>query len=144
MATQVRATYPPLTAAPAFSVSLSTSELTAIVDCLLDALRYSERERMRECGSRLGSGYIALYGPKFVKIVSTEAGDETKQRSVHAFVERSTGNLIKAAGWSQPQRDKGRALAVRYRMADPRVLEQLLAAIRDDPQAFTGGYLYVR
>jgi hypothetical protein len=39
-----------------------------------------------------------LEGPKNWKIVVTTYG----QRSVHSFVERSTGNILKPAGWNAP------------------------------------------
>lgn len=41
-------------------------------------------------------------GSKYVKIVSVSAGGS---RSVHSFVEKSTGNIWKAASWAAPARN---------------------------------------
>lgn len=58
--------------------------------------------------------------------------------SVHAFVVRETGELVKPATAKAPQKDKD-GLAVRYRLADP---EDAQRAIADAD--FAGGYLYKR
>ena len=74
-------------------------------------------------------------GRRFDKIVSYRNADCTSA-SAYAFVERNTGDLIKAGGWSQPQKDKA-GLAVRYRLA-----EEFDRALEDaDP---FGGFLYKR
>jgi hypothetical protein len=41
-------------------------------------------------------------GSKYVKIVSVSAGGS---RSVHSFVEKSTGDILKAASWAAPARN---------------------------------------
>ena len=41
-------------------------------------------------------------GSKYVKIVSISAGGS---RSVHSFVEKSNGNIWKAASWASPARN---------------------------------------
>ena len=41
-------------------------------------------------------------GSKYVKIISISAGGS---RSVHSFVEKSTGNILKAASWAAPARN---------------------------------------
>ena len=41
-------------------------------------------------------------GSKYVKIVAISAGGS---RSVHSFVEKSTGNIWKAASWAAPARN---------------------------------------
>ena len=41
-------------------------------------------------------------GSKYVKIVSISAGGS---RSVHSFVEKSNGNIWKAASWAAPARN---------------------------------------
>lgn len=75
-----------------------------------------------------------LAGRKFDKI--TIENKTRPGRSVHAFVVRGTGELVKAATFSAPQKDKD-GLAVRYNLSDPvdarRALEQ------SDPY---GSYLY--
>ena len=44
-------------------------------------------------------------GSKYVKIISISAGGS---RSVHSFVEKSTGNILKAASWAAPARNFSR------------------------------------
>ena len=41
-------------------------------------------------------------GSKYVKIISISAGGS---RSVHSFVEKSTGDILKAASWAAPARN---------------------------------------
>ena len=41
-------------------------------------------------------------GSKYVKIVAVSAGGS---RSVHSFVEKSTGDILKAASWAAPARN---------------------------------------
>ncbi|MGO1385684.1 MAG: DUF7717 family protein [Arachnia sp.] len=57
--------------------------------------------------------------------------------SVHAFVQRTTGDLIKAASFKAPQKTAAGGLAVRFHLAEP---EGMAEAIRlADPY---GSYLY--
>ena len=44
-------------------------------------------------------------GSKYVKIVAISAGGS---RSVHSFVEKSTGNILKSASWAAPARNFSR------------------------------------
>ena len=44
-------------------------------------------------------------GSKYVKVVSVSAGGS---RSVHSFVEKSTGNIWKAASWKAPAKNFAR------------------------------------
>lgn len=44
--------------------------------------------------------YSAQVGPKYVKIV--EARPSGDQRSVHCFLERATGYILKSASWRAP------------------------------------------
>lgn len=67
-------------------------------------------------------------GPRFTRIEQTYYG----QRSVHAFVENSTGYVLKAAGWTAP------AKGVRYTS-----VEEALAAIKLQGSPFSM-YLYRR
>lgn len=41
-------------------------------------------------------------GKKFVRIISSRRGRGESGRSVYCFVERSTGNILKAASWKAP------------------------------------------
>ncbi len=56
--------------------------------------------------------FTAVALQKFDKIIVDSRG----QKSVHAFIERSSGDLIKAASWKAPQKDK-QGLAVRFQLA---------------------------
>lgn len=62
--------------------------------------------------------------------------DNHTQRMVHAFVDMETGDVLKAAGWKAPQKDRD-GFAVRYRLADPADKARCFAEM--DP---FGGYLY--
>lgn len=79
--------------------------------------------------------YEVIRGQKFDKITQHREGD-TYGGSVHAFVERATGKLIKAAGWKAPAKDKD-GLAYRYDLSTP---EGFLEALFNS--TFSGGYLY--
>lgn len=77
--------------------------------------------------------YEVEYGKKFDRIVQSYKGHT---RSVHAFIERATGKLIKPAGWNAPQRDKD-GLAYRYDLSTPEGFDKAVAD--SDPY---GSYLY--
>lgn len=72
------------------------------------------------------------YGRRFTRIVV----EGSIQRFVHAFVDMTNGDVIKAAGWKAPQKDKN-GLAVRFNLVDDESRERGFRAI--DPH---GGYLY--
>lgn len=74
-------------------------------------------------------------GRKFDKIVqrSIKYGGSS-QRSVHAFVERSTGDLIKAAGWNAPAKLKS-GWATKFNL-----VTEFEEALESADQF--GGYLY--
>lgn len=73
--------------------------------------------------------YSVEPGVRYDKIVQTWSG----QRSVHAFVERATGHVLKADGWKRP------AKGVRF----PTVAAALAAATAST-SGWAGGYLYAR
>jgi hypothetical protein len=73
-------------------------------------------------------------GRRFARIVQERAN----QRTVHAFVDLTNGDVIKAAGWKAPQKDKD-GFAVRYRLADDEDRARCYSDI--DPN---GSYLYKR
>jgi hypothetical protein len=77
-----------------------------------------------------GYDYIIESGRKYHKVIMI---DSAGGRSVHAFVDRKTGELYKSASWKSP------AKGVRY---DLRLIEQRewLYAKAD----WAGGYLYAR
>ena len=80
-------------------------------------------------------------GQKFDRIViSYTLGaltiNQTPQRSVHAFVEKSTGRLVKAAGWRAPAKRSNGDLQSKYNLTTDFAL-----AVHDaDPY---GSYLYL-
>jgi hypothetical protein len=81
------------------------------------------------------------HGRRFDKVVQTAKSDTRgHQRSVHAFIDRETGDLIKAATWKAPQRNiKTGALAVRYNLATKEGFNEAIAAATSH-----GGYLYAK
>lgn len=71
-------------------------------------------------------------GNKYDKLIITSGN----HRSVHAFIERTSGGLIKAASWAKPQRGVN-GLAIRYYLT----ADFELALEDADPY---GSYLYQR
>lgn len=71
-------------------------------------------------------------GPKFIRIVQHYG----TSRSVHAFVDRSNGDLIKAAGWKAPAKGKN-GWAVRGNLVDDVDFVRILTVA-----TWHGGYLY--
>ena len=74
--------------------------------------------------------YIIESGRKYHKIIMIDSGDS---RSVHAFVNRKTGEVYKSASW------KGPAKGVRY---DLRIIEQREWLLENADWA--SSYLYAR
>lgn len=74
--------------------------------------------------------YVIESGKKYHKIIMIDGGGS---RSVHAFVDRKTGELYKSASWKSP------AKGVRY---DLRIIEQRNQVLATCDWA--GGYLYAR
>ena len=77
-----------------------------------------------------GYDYIIESGRKYHKIIMIDSG---KGRSVHAFVDRKTGQVYKSASWKSP------AKGVRY---DLRLIEQREWLLENADWA--GGYLYAK
>jgi hypothetical protein len=77
--------------------------------------------------------FEAEAGRKYDKIIQS---DKYGSRHVHAFVDRKTGAVIKAASWKAPQKDKD-GIAVRYHLDSP---DGFFEAIEAADQF--GGYLY--
>lgn len=74
--------------------------------------------------------YIIESGRKYHKIIMIDSGDS---RSVHAFVNRKTGEVYKSASWKSP------AKGVRY---DLRIIEQREWVLSNADWA--SSYLYAR
>lgn len=92
-------------------------------------------------GARFTYTFEVEAGKKFDRIVQFSVWESANpnhqpQRSVHAFVERATGDLIKAAGWKAPAKIKT-GWATKFNLLTQ--FEQALEAA--DPY---GGYLYQR
>ena len=99
------------------------------------ALRTSDVEYHDRKIEELKSGkcdidYVIESGKKYHKIIMIDGGGG---RSVHAFVDRKTGELYKSASWKSP------AKGVRY---DLRIIEQRNQVLANCDWA--GGYLYAR
>ena len=79
-------------------------------------------------------------GKKYYKIVSVEYDtfqnrNEYRDGSVHAFVDKNTGNVYKPASWKAP------AKHVRYSFQSPEDIRFLLNPVN---VGWAGGYLYMR
>ena len=74
--------------------------------------------------------YVIESGKKYHKIILIDGGGS---RSVHAFVDKKTGEVYKSASWKSP------AKGVRYDLRIIEQREQLLATCD-----WAGGYLYAK
>lgn len=115
----------------------------------LNALDY-ERHKDSILGRDKGGRYQfydvdreATSAGKYLRVVMSDDEAQTRGRSVHCFIEKATGKVIKSAGWAGPAKStaKGRKgeLLSNYTLSDPESLEKLLASI----DAY-GSYLYAR
>lgn len=90
---------------------------------------YLLNEKFKNEGEFASKNFSVMSGKKYDRIVQETSGDKFGgSRSVHAFVERATGHVFKAAGWPAP------AKGVRYLTVEE-------AAEAAD---LYGGYLYAR
>lgn len=81
-------------------------------------------------------------GAKFDRIViraNMSGAHDEGQRSVHAFVERATGRLVKPASWRSPAKRKDGSLQSKYDLSD--TADFATAVLNADPY---GSYLYIR
>lgn len=79
-------------------------------------------------GSQYATFTLDRPGRKFTRVVmTTEHGD----RSVHAFFDHNTGDVLKDAGWSAP------AKGARFNLLDAESRERMFARM-----SWTSGYLY--
>lgn len=89
--------------------------------------------------NKLGKDYVfsVEYGRKYDKVIQHPRNNQFgRGGSVHAFIERETGKLIKAATWASPQKDKD-GLAYRFDLSTSDGLAKAIKA--SDPY---GSYLY--
>jgi hypothetical protein len=95
--------------------------------------------------ARFGLAYPLRFsvqaGQRFDRIVQVRENDTHPQPGVHAFVERSTGLLIKPAGYKAPQKSKTTETgwASRYDLSTREGFEEAL-----NDATWTGSYLYAR
>jgi|TARA_R100000742_G_C4278230_1_gene100806 hypothetical protein len=104
--------------------------LYELIDSLLDKQEKAIREGRTSEINRMQYGFKE--GKRFYKLTEARHNSEP-HGSVHCFVEKDTGFVFKAAGWSQP------AKGVRYDLSDPDSKARCLANC--DPY---GSYLYAR
>ena len=98
------------------------SQITSVSDRIeeyLDALNDNDSQHF----------FTPVAGRKYVKIVCTYFGS----RSVHAFVDKKTGDVYKPASWNAP------AKHVRYNLMNEQSRNECFRLC--DPY---GGYLYLR
>ena len=86
--------------------------------------------------------YVIQKGRKYLKIINQQYDDmgpnpsyEYRNGSVHAFIDRETGDVYKPAGWAKP------AKHVRYNLLERKDREYLFDYKNID---WAGGYLYMR
>ena len=86
--------------------------------------------------------FIVKKGRKYLKIINQQFDDmgpnptnEYRNGSVHAFIDRETGDVYKPAGWAKP------AKHVRYNLLERKDREYLFDYKNID---WAGGYLYMR
>ena len=104
-----------------------------------DLSRYAQQQlnELNE-GTFKGMRFTITEGKKYYKIISNDWDERRKEWNsggVHAFVNKHTGEIYKAASWSAP------AKHVRYDLRVIRDREYVL-----DPRncGWSGGYLYMR
>jgi len=95
-----------------------------------DTHEYHQRKIDELKSGKTDIDYVIESGKKYHKIIMIDGGGN---RSVHAFVDRKTGELYKSASWKSP------AKGVRY---DLRIIEQREQVLANCDWA--GGYLYAR
>lgn len=91
-------------------------------------------DRIRELAAMIDMPYEVEIGSKYIRIVDCSYNS----RSVHAFVDRTTGDLLKADGYKRPAKWKDGPATVGSLLDDHAFAEILERADR------YGGYLYKR
>ena len=89
-------------------------------------------------GTFKGMRFTITTGKKYHKIIShdwCDRNNEWRSGGVHAFVNKHTGEIYKAASWASP------AKHVRY---DLRIINQREYLLNPDNCGWSGGYLYMR
>lgn len=106
-----------------------------------DRFAQALEEKFNEKSERAEYRMTVMAGRKFDKIVMQTRYDSDRPftgGSVHAFVEKATGLLIKAAGWNAPAK-WGNDWASKFDLSDPTEFDKAVSVAH-----FAGGYLYAR
>lgn len=101
------------------------------VQMYAEAIQEAEGRRAERFEYQQPSMITVEYGRRFARMVT----DNGTQRSVHAFVDLTNGDVVKAAGWKAPQRGVN-GLAVRFNLLDDESRENCFA------RCGSYGYLY--
>lgn len=101
------------------------------VQMYAEAIQEAEGRRAERFEYQQPSMVTVEYGRRFARIVE----DNGTQRFVHAFVDLTNGDVVKAAGWKAPQRGVN-GLAVRFNLLDDESRENCFA------RCGSYGYLY--
>jgi hypothetical protein len=75
--------------------------------------------------------FDATAGRNYDKIINVSISGNHESRSVHAFIDRKTNALLKAAGWAAP------AKGLRFNLSSPEAVGKVVS-LADK----FGGYLY--
>lgn len=115
--------------------------LEALNEKFKDSSHRSKNSRINVANTlKVKDVFTAIPGVRYDKIVLTTTwNDRDKQTSIHAFVERKTGHLIKAATWSSPQKNSDGTLAVRYNLTDENTVKEVVSQAD-----IYGSYLYTK
>jgi hypothetical protein len=85
-------------------------------------------------------------GAKYVRVIMDTNPGTNYGRSIHAFIVKDTGQVVKAAGWAGPAKGTGKnnkgQLLSKYSLADDNSFAALLEYLSTHPGAWAGGYLY--
>lgn len=90
-------------------------------------------EAMNEKFATESFRFEATGGRNYDKVINVTVAGGHETRSVHAFIDRKTNGLLKAAGWSAP------AKGIRFNLSTPEALGNVIR----QADKF-GGYLYAR
>lgn len=101
---------------------LINSRIDILIEKLIENYTKGFKER------RENIDFECVQGKKYIKIIMTNYGG----RSVHAFVDATTGYLYKPASWKAPARH------IRYKLLDDTSFNRCLERAN-----WAGGYLYM-
>jgi len=108
-----------------------TDTLTTVADATLKLCEVLEAGYIRwSPDSKFPPKYTISAGKKYLKIVQSSTGND---RSVHAFVDKITGQVYKAATWQAP------AKGARYNLLES---PEACYEAAGKPLAWAGNYLY--